>query len=89
MNLFTLPSAELEIEERRLPKMPDEIEQIVLAHPDVEKHGFQYIDWQFEGDDIIFLSCTAYDDESGGANNNHDANFLTFHRIEDFREKGK
>lgn len=62
------------------------VHQIVLDHPDVEKHGFQYVDWLFDGNDIIFLSRTAYDDEYGGANNNHDANFLTFHRINDFRE---
>lgn len=61
------------------------IHQIVLDHPDVEKHGFQYVDWLFDGDDIVFLSRTAYDDEQGGANNNHDANFLTFHRIDNFR----
>ncbi|MEA4916180.1 sialidase family protein [Proteiniphilum sp.] len=63
------------------------IHQIVLDHPDVEKHGFQYVDWLFDGDDIVFLSRTAYDDKQGGANNNHDANFLTFHRIDNFREK--
>lgn len=62
------------------------VQKIVLAYPDVEKHGFQYVDWLFEADDIIFLSRTAYDDGQGGANNNHDANFLTFHRIDDFRE---
>lgn len=62
------------------------VHKIILDHPDVEKHGFQYVDWLFEGDDIIFLSRTSYDDEYGGANNNHDANFLTFHRISDFRK---
>lgn len=61
------------------------VHNILLAHPDVKGHGFQYVEWQFEGDDIIFLSRTAYDDETGGAQNNHDANFLTFHRIENFR----
>ncbi len=65
------------------------VHEIVLEHPDVEKHGFQYVDWLFDGDDIVFLSRTAYDDEEGGANNNHDANFLTFHRIENFREFAK
>lgn len=57
----------------------------LLSHPDSEKHGFQYVDWLFEGNDIIYLSRTAYDDKKGGANNYHDANYLTFHRIEDFR----
>jgi YhcH/YjgK/YiaL family protein len=62
-----------------------EMHQVLLQHPDVKNHGFQYVEWQFEGDDIIFLSRTAFDDETGGANNNHDANFLTFHRIKNFR----
>jgi|GEM_PF-303384 len=59
--------------------------EILLQHPDVECHGFQYIDWQFEGTDIIYASRTAFDDETGGAPNFHDANYLTFHRIKDFR----
>jgi hypothetical protein len=58
---------------------------IVLYHPDEKKHAFQYVDWLFEGDDIIFTSRTAYDDELGGAHRFHDANFLTFHRIKNFR----
>ncbi len=62
------------------------VHKILLQHPDVKKHGFQYVDWQFEGGDILFLSRTAYDDESGGANNFHDANYLTFHRIRNFRK---
>ena len=53
------------------------IHKTLLHHPDVEKHGFQYVDWQFDGRDIIFLSRTAHDDKFGGANNYHDANFLT------------
>lgn len=59
--------------------------KILLQHPDVKRHGFQYVDWQFEGDDIIFVSRTAADDETGGAINNHDANYMTFHRIANFR----
>lgn len=62
------------------------INKILLYHPDVKKHGFQYVDWQFDGNDIIFLSRTAYDDKFGGANNYHDANWLTFHRIRNFRK---
>lgn len=59
---------------------------ILLFHKDTQNHGFQYVDWLFEGKDIIFLSRTAYDDGLGGARNNHDANFLTFHRIKNFRK---
>ena len=65
------------------------VNKVLLSHPDVKTHGFQYIDWQFEGKDIIFLSRTAFDDENGGANNYHDANFLTFHRITNFRKLTK
>ena len=60
---------------------------ILLYHPDVVKHGFQYVDWLFEGDDIIAACRTACDDGLGGAHNNHDANFLTFHRITNFRAR--
>ncbi|WP_229252868.1 sialidase family protein [Dyadobacter helix] len=60
--------------------------KIVLEHPDVVNHGFQYVDFMFDKKDIIFLSRTAYDDGLGGAHNNHDANFLTFHRIKNFRK---
>lgn len=65
------------------------IERIVLRHPDVEKHAFQYVDWQFEGADLAAVSRTAYQDEHGGAHRAHDANFLTFHRVERFREGAK
>jgi hypothetical protein len=60
---------------------------ILFYHPDVKKHGFQYVDWLFDGDDIIAACRTAWDDGEGGARNNHDANFLTFLRIENFRAK--
>lgn len=61
--------------------------RVLLQNPDVEKHGYQYADWLFEGDDIIAVVRTAHDDGLGGAHNYHDANFLTFHRIERFRER--
>ncbi len=63
------------------------IRSIILYHPESGKHGFQYVDWQFDGPDMIVASRTAYDDGEGGAHNFHDANFLTFHRITDFRAK--
>ena len=59
---------------------------VLIYHPDVRHHGFQYPDWLFEGDDIIAAIRTAYDDGLGGAHNAHDANFLTFHRFADFRQ---
>jgi hypothetical protein len=61
------------------------VRTILLYHPDVKHHGFQYVDWLVDGEDMIALCRTAYDDGLGGAHNNHDANFLTFHRIARFR----
>ncbi|MFT3678638.1 MAG: hypothetical protein QM791_00110 [Ferruginibacter sp.] len=61
------------------------ISEELLFHPDHQNHGFQYIDWTFDGSDIIFVSRTAFDDEEGAAHSAHDANYLTFHRLEGFR----
>jgi hypothetical protein len=58
---------------------------VLLYHADVRRHGFQYPDWLFDGNDIIAAIRTAYDDGLGGAHNAHDANYLTFHRFKDFR----
>lgn len=45
--------------------------------------GFQYVDWHFAGDDLIYAVRMAY----GGAHNFHDANRLTFHRLSRFRDE--
>jgi len=45
------------------------------------EEGMQYVDFFFEGEDILFLSRTSMN----GGNNYHDANYSTFHRIKDFR----
>lgn len=58
----------------------------VLSHPDPTRHGFQYVEWQFDGDDLIATSRSAFIDTAGGAANYHDANHLTFHRIRNFRD---
>lgn len=63
-----------------------QLKSIILEHLDKEKHGFQYVDWQFEGNGIIAVSRTAYDNGNEGARNFHDANYLTFHRIKNFRK---
>ena len=62
-----------------------DVRSVILFHPDSGHHGFQYPDWQFDGDDLIVASRTAYGDGHGGAHNFHDANYLTFHRVRDFR----
>ena len=43
--------------------------------------GFQYPDWIFQGEDILFLSRTAVN----RAVRYHDSNYITFHRIRNFR----
>lgn len=48
---------------------------------DEEMVGFQYPDWIFDGDDILFLARTALNK----AVRYHDANYMTFHRIRNFR----
>ncbi len=58
---------------------------LLLHHPDTVRHGFQYVDWLFDGEDIIAACRTAYEDGQGGAHNYHDANYLTFHRFARFR----
>ena len=63
------------------------IESTILYHHDPKTHAFQYVDWQIDADDMIFVSRTAHDDGVGGANNAHDSNYITFHRIEHFRER--
>lgn len=63
--------------------------EIVLHHSESRFHAFQYVDWQFDGSDIIVASRTAFDDEMGGAHSFHDADFMTFHRIPSFRKSGR
>jgi hypothetical protein len=58
---------------------------ILLHHPDTKRHAWQYLDWQFAGNDMAAVARTAFDDDAGGAHSYHDANFMTFHRIRNFR----
>ena len=59
-----------------------ELESIILRHEEKVHHAFQYVDWLFEGDDIIVASRTGWD----GSNRAHDANYMTFHRVRNFRD---
>ncbi|MBN8216264.1 MAG: exo-alpha-sialidase [Spirochaetes bacterium] len=47
----------------------------------LKRTGFQYVDWQFDGEDLIYLVRAAYD----GAPNFHDSNRIRFYRLEKFR----
>jgi len=64
-----------------------EVRRALLHHPDRHHHAFQYVDWLFDGGDLIAVSRTAYDDGLGGAHTYHDANFMTFHRVKGFRDE--
>ena len=57
-------------------------DEIDMRETDSKMIGFQYVDFEIEGDDIIYLCRTAIN----GAHNFHDANYSTFHRIKNFRE---
>ena len=59
------------------------VERLIdYRHMDAKDVGFQYVDFEIEEDDIIYLSRTALN----GANNFHDSNQITFHRIKNFRK---
>ncbi len=63
------------------------IEETVLYHPKTFGHAFQYPTFALEGEDMLIVSRTAYDDAYNGAYNQHDVNYFTFHRIKNFRNK--
>ena len=48
--------------------------------------GFQYVDWQFEGSDIVAVIRLAMGEERGLPARQHDANYFVFRRIPHFRE---
>ena len=50
-------------------------------HCDPNKTGLQYVDFEFEGDDILYLCRTAMNNP----HNYHDSNYITFHKIKHFR----
>jgi len=64
-----------------------EIEETVLYYPETAVHAFQYPTFALEGEDMLVVSRTAYDDAYGGAFKHHDVNYFTFHRIKNFRNK--
>ena len=49
---------------------------------DDDRIGFQYVDFSFEGDDIVFLCRTAFNN----ADSFHNSNYSTFDRIQNFRD---
>ena len=49
---------------------------------DPEYVGFQYPDFLFDGEDLLYVSRTAWN----GAVNFHDSNYITFHRLAGYRK---
>ncbi|WP_418991788.1 exo-alpha-sialidase [Alistipes sp.] len=62
--------------------------RIVLASDNPFFDGFQYADWQFDGEDLIAAVRLAMEEPRGLPTRQHDANFLVFIRIWKFREPG-
>lgn len=63
-----------------------ELEREVLRGPSSRYHGFNYPSMLIEGDDIVFVSRTAWETPYGHNGRWHDAKMFTFHRVEKFRE---
>lgn len=64
-----------------LAKTLIEDDQNYTATESIANTGFQYPDWQFDGNNIIYLSRTAYGD---GVPRAHDSNFITFGTVENY-----
>lgn len=61
------------------------LEGTALSAPSSRFHGFNYPHLIIEGDDIIFVSRTAFEDDRGQPGRWHDATLFTFHRLKNFR----
>ncbi len=57
----------------------------LMFDPDPFFHGFQYVDWQFDGNNIVAVCRMACPEQRGLPERQHDANLLTFQRISNFR----
>lgn len=61
------------------------IDKVIVETEKYTAEAFNYVSWQFDGNDIVLVSRTSYDDVYGGAANYHDANYITFHRIANYK----
>lgn len=57
------------------------VTRVIMEHPDCLNHGFQYADWIFDGNDILAVIRTSFEDEEGQAQNYHNSNYIVFKRI--------
>ena len=56
--------------------------ELVNPYVSVSQHAFQYVDWIFDGDDILFVVRESAED----CKNFHDSNYLTIYRIVNYAE---
>jgi len=64
-----------------------EVISVILHDDDIDHCGFQYPTAAIEGDDLLILSRTAFGSGAERAENQHNSNFITFHRVRDFRRR--
>lgn len=60
-------------------------ERVIITSDNPFFDGFQYVDWQFDGEDIVAVIRLAMEESRGLPNRQHDANFFVFNRILNFR----
>jgi len=58
---------------------------VFLESPHVDYEAFQYLAYDFDGEDLVVASRTAFEVGDGKPPRGHDSNLTTFHRIKDFR----
>jgi hypothetical protein len=61
--------------------------EIFLESSRVDYEAFQYLSFDFDGDDLVVASRTAFALEGIRPPRGHDSNLTTFHRIANFRER--
>jgi autotransporter-associated beta strand protein len=61
------------------------LEKIFLYTANINYEGFQYFNFEFDGNDIVLVSRTGFDIGGNRPPRGHDSNLLTFHRIPSFR----
>ena len=64
-----------------------EMYSIILHDNDIEHSGFQYPSAVIDGNDLLIVSRTALFDGEAKADSQHNSNFITFHRVENFRDR--
>ena len=60
-----------------------EYDLLDYTHMNAQQVGFQYVSFLFDKEDLLYLCRTAFN----GAESYHDNNYITFHRVQNFRKK--